>query len=169
MKLLTICVSSLLLLSTPLVLAQSLQMPSLVDWNNLKTQKLIQKKNQILVINFWATWCAPCRAEMPFLESIHMNDRKNTKKTKFRVIGIALDERTNIASFLKTTKVSYPIWQVKGDGVAWMKSMGNPIGGLPFTLMTTAECSHQETILGQITPEKWQSAIKNMGKYCTKK
>lgn len=117
----------MLQLPTPLVLAQPQQIPPLVDWSNLKTQKLPQKGNEILVINFWAAWCAPCREEISLLESLHQKNLKTQSGHKFRFIDIALDKRENIATFLKTTKVSYPIWQVKGDGVAWMKSMGNTV------------------------------------------
>lgn len=145
------------------------QTPQLVEWQSQKPQRLINPTDEIQIINFWAAWCAPCRQEIPFLESLQQKSQQNKNLPKLRIIGIALDQTDNIAAFLTTTKVSYPIWQVKGDGVIWMKSMGNPTGGLPFTIINAPKCQYQEKILGSFTAKKWQVTHQKIQKNCTKK
>ena len=67
---------------------------------------LAQYKGQVVMINFWASWCGPCRQEMPLLESIY----KKYNKLGFTMLGVNVEPDSNAANaWLKETPVSFPI------------------------------------------------------------
>jgi peroxiredoxin len=68
--------------------------------------KLSDLKGQVVMINFWASWCGPCRQEMPLLNDIYAG----YKKAGFVLLGVNLDESADDAkSFLKKTPVNFPV------------------------------------------------------------
>jgi thiol-disulfide isomerase/thioredoxin len=84
-----------------------------------------------VVLNFWATWCPPCRREMPLLDDW----QQRYADRGLHVIGIAIDRREQVAGFLEDHAVSYPILLGDMDTVALSKQLGNRTGGLPFTVV----------------------------------
>lgn len=71
-----------------------------------KTARLSDYKGQVVMINFWASWCGPCREEMPILEDIY----STYKKAGFVLLGVTIDENPKDAKgFLKSSPVSFPI------------------------------------------------------------
>jgi thiol-disulfide isomerase/thioredoxin len=92
------------------------------------------KGNQaIAIVNFWATWCAPCVEEMPELE------RLSKALPAGAVIGVAIDNPTNVREFLQKTPVTYPIALAGLEGTDLMRELGNTTGGLPFTVLLDAK------------------------------
>ena len=71
-----------------------------------KNIKLSELRGGVVMINFWASWCGPCRKEMPLLEKIH----KKYKKLGFTLLGVNVEQDTRAAKrYLKDVKVSFPI------------------------------------------------------------
>lgn len=65
-----------------------------------------QFKGRVVLINFWATWCAPCKEELPMLKAMH----KNYKDKGFEIIGISLDKSLHrLQSYVKIEEIPYPI------------------------------------------------------------
>jgi thiol-disulfide isomerase/thioredoxin len=92
-------------------------------------QSLGQWRGKVLVVNYWATWCHPCREEMPGFS--RLQDKYRDKSVQF--VGISIDDAVKIAEFQKETPVSYPL--LIGD-INIMKSsaeLGNNRQALPFT------------------------------------
>lgn len=85
-----------------------------------------------LVVNFWATWCAPCREEMPLLSDVH----DEYKDRGIHVIGIALDRRDAVERFAAEVPVSYPLLIAGETGFGLMDRFGASTGGLPYTVVT---------------------------------
>lgn len=74
--------------------------------NSGKNLKLSEFRGQVVMVNFWASWCAPCRQEMPLLEKMY----KKYKPLGFTLLGVNVEEDSRKArSLLKGLKVSFPI------------------------------------------------------------
>ena len=71
-----------------------------------KNIKLSELRGEVVMLNFWASWCGPCRKEMPLLEKIH----KKYKRLGFTLLGVNVEENSSAAkNYLKDVKVSFPI------------------------------------------------------------
>lgn len=97
-----------------------------------------------LLVNFWATWCPPCVKEMPDLEELHK------KYGEVQFVGIGIDTADNIRAFVEKVPVSYPLLVAGHGGIDIVRSMGNPAGGLPFTVIFDADGQVKRKILGQV-------------------
>ena len=102
---------------------------------------------QPLVVNFWATWCAPCVEEMPTLSAMAQ------KMPNVRFVGIGIDTVANIRQFVDKIPVSYPLLVAGLGGVAMVRDLGNTAGGLPFTVLFDAKGNMIDSILGQVQPD----------------
>jgi thiol-disulfide isomerase/thioredoxin len=83
-----------------------------------------------LVVNFWATWCAPCVKELPLLDQF-----AKAQAARVRVVGIAVDRAEAVQNFLRKTPVGFEIGVAGFGGVNLARELGNPQGGLPFTVV----------------------------------
>jgi peroxiredoxin len=93
-----------------------------------QTVSLAQYKGQVVMLNFWASWCGPCRQEMPLLESIY----KKYNKLGFTMIGVNVEPDSNAANeWLKATPVSFPILYDKDSKVSKMYD----VAGMPSTVI----------------------------------
>ena len=114
------------------------------SWTGLdgQTQPASAWRGQPLVVNFWATWCAPCVKEMPELSELQ------AERPRSRFVGIAVDTAPNVRKFLEKVPVSYP--QVVGGpgAIDLMRALGNGPGGLPFTVVFAADGSISAKKLG---------------------
>jgi thiol-disulfide isomerase/thioredoxin len=95
-----------------------------LDSSTGKPIKLSGLKGQVVMINFWATWCGPCRQEMPLLESIY----KQYKDKGFTLLGVNVEPDPKLANdWLKKTPVSFPVlYDVKSDVSNLYKVAGMP-------------------------------------------
>ncbi|MGB5486277.1 MAG: TlpA disulfide reductase family protein [Lysobacterales bacterium] len=84
-----------------------------------------------ILINFWATWCAPCRQEMPML----MDLQRQYGSRGLQVIGIALDDVQSVMSFVDTYGISYPILVGSEDVFTTSAAYGNEEGVLPYSVL----------------------------------
>lgn len=111
-----------------------------------KPQSLAQWKGKPLLVNFWASWCAPCVQEMPELSALAARDGGK----RFNVIGIGIDSPGNLVQFTQKTKVAYPLY-VGGMGATDLaRGLGNTNGGLPYTVLIGADGKVIKTYLGKL-------------------
>jgi thiol-disulfide isomerase/thioredoxin len=108
---------------------------------------LDQWKDRLVVINFWATWCTPCRKEMPELDRFH---RKHAD-AGVQVVGIAIDGNAEVEAFLRETPVSYPVLLAPGAGLNPSLHFGNTYGALPFSVLLGRDGRILDTRLGEVT------------------
>lgn len=111
-----------------------------------KPQPLAQWKGKPLLVNFWASWCAPCVSEMPELSELAAKDGGK----HVNVIGIGIDSPTNLAEFARKIKISYPLYVGGMGGTDLARALGNPSGGLPFTVLIGADGQVRKTYLGRL-------------------
>ncbi|MCG2577287.1 TlpA family protein disulfide reductase [Dechloromonas sp. XY25] len=95
-----------------------------------KPVALERYKGKPLVVNFWARWCGPCRAEIPELIKF-----RNAHKGKIEVLGIGIEDKAEPAKeFAKAYDMDYPVFVAKEQGIPLMQALGNTKAGLPYTL-----------------------------------
>jgi len=97
-----------------------------------KPRALSEWDGKPLVINFWATWCAPCRREIPMLNAL----ARDTAAEGIEVIGIAIDFREEVLKFLDATPIAYTVLIGEQDGMDAARAFGMASIGLPFTAFT---------------------------------
>jgi thiol-disulfide isomerase/thioredoxin len=96
------------------------QQTSIGDW-----------KGNILIVNFWAPWCAPCRREVPSLIEIH----QVYAQQGVRVLGIAFDGEPQVRQFAADYQINYPLFLGGNRTAMYNAAFGNPSGSLPFTAL----------------------------------
>lgn len=121
----------------------ALRSASLVDLAG-KARRLTEWSDRILVCNFWATWCAPCREEIPLL----MTARQRYGTKGVEIVGIAIDNASKVAEFAASLKISYPILLAEANGLDLMRQLGNGAGGLPYTVVADRQGALKHRKLG---------------------
>ena len=91
--------------------------------------KLADWRGHPLAVNFWATWCEPCRREIPLLNAIRLENRRNS----FEVVGIAIDHRDSVLEYSRKLGISYPILVGEKGGLEAVTAFGVDVV-LPFTV-----------------------------------
>lgn len=104
------------------------------------------KLNTLTLVNFWASWCAPCRQEMPLFEAMYRVNSENG----FTVIGIAIDTPDRTQAMLDSMDITYPILYAEATGNQLMESVGNPQGLLPYSLLLNEKGELIDQVLGTI-------------------
>ncbi|MCW5624049.1 MAG: TlpA family protein disulfide reductase [Burkholderiales bacterium] len=119
-------------------------------------QSSLSKWNgKVLVVNFWATWCAPCRAEMPVF--VRMQSELGGKGLQF--VGVAIDEQPKVRMFAQEIGVNYPILVGELDAVELARAFGNTLGALPFTVVIDRNGQIVRTFLGELNEAKLLAAV----------
>ncbi|MCX7893776.1 MAG: TlpA family protein disulfide reductase [Burkholderiales bacterium] len=103
-------------------------------------------RGNVLVVNFWATWCAPCREETPALVRIQQRYAANG----VQVIGIAFDSAEKVQPFADEFRVNYPMLLAGAELFPLLTELGNRAGGLPFTVFVDRQGRIHKTHLGAL-------------------
>lgn len=124
-------------------------------------QSLGQWQKKLLVINFWATWCAPCKEEMPVFAKLQRS--MEVKGVQF--VGIAADSRANVVNFAQKSPVGYPLYPSESGAIDFSKRLGNRLGLLPHTVVVAPGGDVVYTKLGQILESDFAAILeKNLPK-----
>jgi thiol-disulfide isomerase/thioredoxin len=97
-----------------------------------KTTPIASFAGKSLIINFWATWCAPCRSEIPLLETLQAEWAGRGAS----VVGIAVDHRDQVLEFADRFKIGYPLLIGEQDALDAAASFGVTSPVFPFTVFT---------------------------------
>ena len=96
-----------------------------------KTRNISEWSDRRVLINFWATWCVPCRREMPMLQNLYLNrDTHNIE-----IIGIAVDQNEPVRDFINEYGIEFPILIGQSNAYEIMQQLGNTATTLPYTLV----------------------------------
>jgi thiol-disulfide isomerase/thioredoxin len=99
-----------------------------------QSRRLLDWRGKVLLCNFWATWCAPCREEVPLLVSA----KQQWAGQGLEVVGIAIDNRNNVREFSTNYEINYPLLIADATAIEVLRKLGNRGGGLPYTVVLDA-------------------------------
>jgi thiol-disulfide isomerase/thioredoxin len=123
-----------------------------------KDQPLAQWKGKVLVVNFWATWCEPCREEMP--RFMKLQEEQGANGLQF--VGIAIDQPDKVRQFATEIQLNYPALIGGYGAIELSKSFGNQFGALPFTVVMDRAGSIVHTQLGPLKDAQLRSIIRQL-------
>ncbi|VAW58476.1 hypothetical protein MNBD_GAMMA11-698 [hydrothermal vent metagenome] len=121
------------------------QMRNIDEWNG-----------KVILVNFWATWCPPCKKEMPAFIKL----QEQYGKQGFQVIGIALDDEDSVRDFADTLGVEYPLMPADHAGLQLSRDYGNHIGALPFSVFVGRDGIISQTHIGELTRDQVEEIIR---------
>lgn len=120
-----------------------------------RARTLGEWKGQVVLVNFWATWCAPCREEIPAL----MEVRAALGARGLEVVGIALDRAELARGFASDLRIDYPILIGDGETINLMRQLGNRSGALPYSVVLDRQGHVAHTHLGLLSLPKMQQLV----------
>lgn len=99
------------------------------------TRKLSEWQGKLVLVNFWATWCAPCRHEIPMLREV----QAQYGARGLQIVGPAMDDPQAVREALPGLGINYPVMAGDAPIVAAMDSLGDTLGALPFSVLIAAD------------------------------
>jgi thiol-disulfide isomerase/thioredoxin len=112
-------------------------------------------RGRVAVCNFWATWCGPCREEIPMLVST----REAWLDKGIEIVGISIDKEQNVRQFAKELQISYPLLLGDVGAVDLLRRLGNSAGALPYTVILDRSGRVAVTKLGEIKREELEGHL----------
>ncbi len=121
-----------------------------------KLQSIDNWNGKVIMVNFWASWCPPCRREIPAFIRLY----KNYRKQGFVILGVAIDDTQSVRDFVDPTGINYPVLLGEEGGIEISSAYGNQLGALPFTVIINREGRIIRTHPGELSYEQAEALIK---------
>lgn len=118
-------------------------------------QSLTHLRGAVLIVNFWATWCTPCREEIPLF--VRLQQEYAGKNLHF--VGISIDQADKVAAFAKEFQINYPLVIAGMEGVELSRRAGNKAGVLPYTVVLDRQGRLATSLLGKVDEPRIRAAI----------
>jgi len=117
--------------------------------------KLSDYKGKLVLLNFWASWCPPCRAEIPGFIKVQDSNKDNG----FTFIGVAIEDKKSAANYAEEVGINYPISYGLEDSFKVAAKYGNPDGGLPYSVLISPDQKIISVYSGFLSEDKLQDMI----------
>lgn len=130
------------------------------QWQNLEggQSRLTEWQGNILIINHWATWCEPCRREIPMFMTV----REQYSDQGVELIGIAHDDEDTVRRYVDSMGMEYPqLLAGMGQGQKWLAQLGSN-GSLPLTIVFDRQGNLRARKLGLMSEQELHTAIKSI-------
>lgn len=118
------------------------------------SQALSQWQGKVLVVNFWATWCAPCREEMPELDAL-----QKAYGDQLTVLGVSLDDLAKTQAYAQQSPVSYPLLAADIEGMGLSASLGNIKSVVPYTVIIGSDGKIVSSYFGRVSQALLQEKL----------
>lgn len=123
-----------------------------------KMQTLSAWRGKPMIVNFWATWCAPCVEEMPELSAL----QTEIAPRDIQLLGIGIDSADNIAAFASKYRITYPLFAAGVSATELTRAFGNQAGGLPYTVLIGRDGQVKKTYLGRLKIDELRADLSLM-------
>jgi thiol-disulfide isomerase/thioredoxin len=123
-----------------------------------KTLSINQWRGRVLVVNFWATWCAPCREEIPIF--IKLQQKHQARGLQF--VGVAIDQHDKVERFARDFAMNYPVLLGGIDMVEVSRRAGNRLGALPFTIVIDRTGAIASVQIGVLKEAKLEAMLQSL-------
>jgi thiol-disulfide isomerase/thioredoxin len=117
------------------------------DGPNGEAVRVADFRGKPLLVNFWATWCPPCVEELPMLNSFHQAH----KGQGWQVLGLAVDQPSAVRGFMQKLPLNFPVGMAGFAGTELSRSLGNPTGALPYSVVFDAAGSLVHRKIGKVS------------------
>jgi thiol-disulfide isomerase/thioredoxin len=114
-----------------------------------------QWQGKVLVLNFWAPWCPPCRKEIPGF----MNLQARLGGKGLQIVGVALDDIDKVRAYVDETGMDYPILLGDMKAVELGQAAGNRLGGLPYSVVFDRQGKAVATLVGEVSESRLESLV----------
>jgi len=121
-------------------------------------RRLLEWQGRVILCNFWATWCAPCREEIPHLVAA----QQQYSRSGVQIVGIGIDSADKIREFSRSFGINYPILIADAAAIDLMRGLGNRSGGLPYTVVFDRSGSLVHHKLGPLTREELRQVLERL-------
>ena len=123
-----------------------------------RPRRLLDWQGRALLCNFWATWCAPCREEIPLL----VVAKQQLPPDGTEIIGIGIDRANNIREFAAKYNINYPLLVGDATVIGLMRGLGNASGGLPYTVALDRSGAVVRRKLGALTDAELRQVLASL-------
>lgn len=127
---------------------------SLTDMQG-RVQSLLAWRGHWVLVNFWASWCAPCMDELPLL----VDAQRRYGSRGLQILGPALDEADAVAPVIARFGIDYPVMADFAGADAAMQALGNSQGALPYSVLIDPQGRIRELVLGALSRETLETMI----------
>lgn len=128
------------------------QLPDLAG----RPQVMQQWLGKVVVVNFWAPWCPPCRREIPGF--IALQDQLGARG--LQMVGIALDEPDKVQAYSDEAGINYPLLLGGASAVALSQASGNRLGGLPYSVVFDRKGNAVASLVGEVSQARLEALVK---------
>jgi thiol-disulfide isomerase/thioredoxin len=123
-----------------------------------RPQSIEQWRGKVVVVNFWATWCAPCREEIPLFVRL----QKKYGERGLQFVGIAVDQPAKVRPFAAELGMNFPIVTGGAEVIELTRKLGNRSAVLPFTLVINRQGKVVETHVGVAQEAKLEPLLASL-------
>lgn len=123
-----------------------------------RPRRLLEWRGRAVVCNFWATWCAPCREEIPLLVAA----KQQLSDTSIEIVGIGFDSADKIREFAASYKINYPLLIAGAPALTLLRTLGNRSGGLPYTIALDRSGAIVQRHLGALKQSELRQVLESL-------
>ncbi|MCG8324546.1 MAG: TlpA family protein disulfide reductase [Thiotrichales bacterium] len=121
----------------------------------LRLRTMSEWDGKLIVLNFWATWCPPCREEIPVFISL----QEEYAEQGLQFIGIALQDADEVREYVREMGMNYPVLTGYREVIALAEALGNTLGALPYTVIIDRDGTVTFTRAGPLDEAAARAAI----------